>query len=362
MTDAVFYRHNSCNLRCKHCGVGDDLLRKRQPLELEETKSVLRNIQRSGVNTLTILGGEPFFDPILNDILSFAEEIGLGLALNTNLTYDADFVELCSYKSLKSLIVSVDGATSEIHDKIRGSGSFEKTIKNIEAYNLSRQRKDGALQRLEISFVLNGVNAQSALDIVKLCSELEADVLHFNPVHFTGFASRNAESLSREKEKRRIAIEAIILYKFTTKSKLNIALNIPPRIANYMGKKYGISDFPYNEACGGCSVYTYVDMHGNNLPCPAMAYEESRSPEMNRKIPEINLARGIIDAQSTSIFRDFEKKRISKELLAHMKPCSSCKFQSQCSPCVSDLYRGKSNGGVEVCSLFLDTDPLDVPF
>lgn len=357
MPDAVFYRQNKCNLRCKHCGVGDDLLRKRSSLSLEETQSVLNNLKKNGTDVVTILGGEPFLDPQLRQILDYAESIGLGIALNTNLTQDADFELICKYRSLRSIIVSIDGHNAKTHDSIRGRGSFERAVDNLGSYNKFRRKIDWDYQKLEVSFVLNGMNADGAEEIFSFCIEKEVDVLHFNPVHIVGFAEKNSAQMAENVELRRRALEHAILFKYLFKGKLDIAMNIPPKVANYMKEKYGFESMPFSDACGGCSIYSYVDMHGNNLPCPAMAFEESQNASLDRKVDGINLAGGPTDSQQEAIFTDFEFRRVEKSLLSQMEPCNRCSFRSKCSPCVSDLYRGKAHGVVEICKMFEGIKP-----
>jgi len=354
MTSAVFYRQNNCNLRCKHCGVGPDLLSHREPLGFDETRLVLDNLKRRGINVVTLVGGEPFLDPDIFKILDHAEEIGLRISINTNLTLKIDFERLISYRSLSSVVVSVDSAHREIHDKLRGTGSYDRTVDNIWLFNAARTKRSGAQPRLEISFVLSDVNASSASDIFSFARRVNAQAVFYNLAHPIGFSKRNAKLLMSTKASRRLAYEQAVLHKLLYSQELEVQINVPPRFAEHMSNKYGVAVPASPSACGGVSVYEYVDLHGNSMPCPAIAFEESRNPIMNSKIPQLSLAVQTQAPLSTEMFEKFEIERKAGTLQDRMRPCSDCRFRTDCRPCTSDIIRGEAHGVAQVCDLLDD--------
>lgn len=359
MTSAVFYRQNNCNLRCKHCGVGPDLLADREPLCLDETRLVLDNLKRRNISVVTLVGGEPFLDPDIFKILDHAEGIGLRISINTNLTTKIDFEKLVSYGSLSSVVVSVDSAHKEIHDKLRGTGSYDRTVDNIGLFNAARKRRQDGHPRLEISFVLSDVNASSASDIFSFARRVNAQAVFYNLAHPIGFAKRNAKLLMSSKASRRLAYEQAVLHKLLYSQDLEVQINVPPRFAEHMSKKYSVTVPASPSACGGVSVYEYVDLHGNSLPCPAMAFEESRNAQMNTKIPQLSLAVPTQAPLSTELFEKFESDRRAGTLQDFMRPCSDCRFRAVCRPCTSDIIRGEPLGIAQVCDL-LDDAPKSI--
>ena len=352
MSSAVFYRTNQCNLRCMHCGVGHDLVKRRPHLGIEEVTQVLANLSRSGIRSITLLGGEPFLDPLLFEILSAASDFNINVALNTNLTVSADFDRLVNLSALSSLIVSIDGATAETHDRIRGRGSFERMMRNVKKYNLARHSLNGSSKGLEVSFVLNAMNANNVSEVFKLCERYSVDTLHVTPVQFTGYAKRNEAALSGESALRRSAVEQTILYKFLNNHGINVKIDVTPRIADFMEMKFGVRVPATGAACPGVDTYSYVDMFGNHLPCPAMAFEASQSEYSNRNMNDLNISQKEFVAMESGVFHEFEKLRQQRTYSRSMYPCKSCKYIDQCNPCVADIYRGEKKGAVEICKLF----------
>lgn len=89
---------NRCNMRCRHCAVGESLAMAdppRQPLEL----LYQRLAEVEGLTTLSITGGEPSeswttLREYVLPLLRWAKERGLRTQINTNLTYELERYEL----------------------------------------------------------------------------------------------------------------------------------------------------------------------------------------------------------------------------------------------------------------------------
>ncbi|MCM8774309.1 MAG: radical SAM protein [Candidatus Omnitrophica bacterium] len=138
---------DECNLRCKMCGVW---MRKKirdkddnKHLEYREFINILNEIKWwGGVQYIAFdTIGEPFLNPSFIKLVRYANKLGFktntvtnGTLINESLAKDIIF------SGLNSLLVSLDGPTAAIHDKIRGvRGSFDKVIKSI--YYIHRLQK-----------------------------------------------------------------------------------------------------------------------------------------------------------------------------------------------------------------------------
>jgi MoaA/NifB/PqqE/SkfB family radical SAM enzyme len=58
MRSVTIYTTSSCNLRCKHCGVGSDQYKPRTQQTTDELKQIIKNLANGGTKWITILGGE----------------------------------------------------------------------------------------------------------------------------------------------------------------------------------------------------------------------------------------------------------------------------------------------------------------
>jgi len=124
--ELVLYITEDCNLRCKHCFVSAG--KNNITLTLNKVKDYLyeySTLKPEGKVLLT--GGEPFLHPDINQIVEFGYKSKLKISINTNGTL-LNREWLYRYgKMLHGLQISIDGFTPDVHDSIRGKGSFEKS-------------------------------------------------------------------------------------------------------------------------------------------------------------------------------------------------------------------------------------------
>ncbi len=128
------YVTDICNLRCAHCWITPHWTLS-SPLPRISAELYSRAIASAfplGLKMVKLTGGEPLLHPEWRQIVQFAVEQGVKVALETNGTLldeeDAKF--LTKYNVRVS--VSLDGAKPSTHDKFRGvKGSFEATKRAI---------------------------------------------------------------------------------------------------------------------------------------------------------------------------------------------------------------------------------------
>lgn len=77
------YITEACQLRCRHCYMGDRLHRALR-MPYDEVLDVLRYWRRLGGSKLTILGGEPTVHPRYADIVRAASSIGYEHVITTS--------------------------------------------------------------------------------------------------------------------------------------------------------------------------------------------------------------------------------------------------------------------------------------
>jgi mycofactocin radical SAM maturase len=121
-----------CNLRCAHClsdsGIAaPDELSARQCLILVDELTALKVFQ------VNIGGGEPFIRKDFLDLLSYAHAKGLVTCVSTNGTViDDDLAKRLAKLKMLYLQVSLDGATEDVNDHIRGKGTYNKILGAID--------------------------------------------------------------------------------------------------------------------------------------------------------------------------------------------------------------------------------------
>ncbi len=117
-----------CNLNCIHCGSSAG--RKRgDELTTAEAESLCHGLKKAGCLGITVMGGEPLLRKDFWHIASLIRELGMDLTVITNGTvYDRETFSKLKLLNPRTVAVSLDAATPELHDQIRDrKGAFEKT-------------------------------------------------------------------------------------------------------------------------------------------------------------------------------------------------------------------------------------------
>lgn len=120
---------NACNLRCITCFKGAGRSYRRE-MPLGMLQRVMREVKDLGAGYIVISGGEPFIRRDILDILALTNEVELKVLLITNGTFiDERIAKRLGEIRPRIVQVSLDGSCPEVNDRIRGAGSFEKTIR-----------------------------------------------------------------------------------------------------------------------------------------------------------------------------------------------------------------------------------------
>src|SRR6202011_2135545 len=122
----------ACNLACVHCLSSSG---RRDPRELStaECKSVIDELQRMQVFYVNVGGGEPTVRPDFWELLDYAVAGGVGVKFSTNgLRLDAERAQRLAATDYVDVQVSLDGASREINDAVRGDGSYFMALRAME--------------------------------------------------------------------------------------------------------------------------------------------------------------------------------------------------------------------------------------
>lgn len=121
-----------CNLRCAHCFQPDD--RHYPALRTDEIIRLGDDLITMGVFAVFLSGGEPLLNPDWSTIGEHFVSRGLAVGLSTNGTRITPEVarKIKDVGLYKALQVSLDGSTPAVHDPIRGSGSYDMTMKGLD--------------------------------------------------------------------------------------------------------------------------------------------------------------------------------------------------------------------------------------
>jgi len=127
---------NRCNLRCNHCYQDAGPARnERRTAELttEERLRVLDELAESNIPTVFFSGGEPLMEPDFWQVAQYAREKGFYFSIATNGTlFNKENARRAAELTPGYVAASLDAATPEVHDQIRGvQGMWKRTVEGI---------------------------------------------------------------------------------------------------------------------------------------------------------------------------------------------------------------------------------------
>jgi MoaA/NifB/PqqE/SkfB family radical SAM enzyme len=170
-----------CNCRCQMCQRWQDP--RREELSLDEYRSLAATLDRMGAHQVSVAGGEPLVREDVFDIIRAFSSRGMSVNLCTNgLLLDRLHEAVCQ-SAPTCVTVSLDGATAESHDRIRGrEGAYARTEKGVLAI-LRHPR--GRRPIVRVRMTVNNLNQREIGAFYRRWKDVADDVL-LQPVHDCG--------------------------------------------------------------------------------------------------------------------------------------------------------------------------------
>jgi mycofactocin radical SAM maturase len=121
-----------CNLKCIHC-LSASSVESANELNLNDCKSIVDRLADLKVFEINFGGGEPLLKNYFLPLLQYIHEKGIVTCISTNGTaLTGEAIDYFTGNPLVNIQVSLDGATPEVNDAIRGRGTFNKIIAGIQ--------------------------------------------------------------------------------------------------------------------------------------------------------------------------------------------------------------------------------------
>src|ERR1700761_8916770 len=142
----------ACNLACVHCLSSSG---RRDPRELTtaEAESVIDELERMQVFYVNIGGGEPTVRPDFWHLVDYATAHHVGVKFSTNgVRLTPEVATRLAGSDYVDVQISLDGATAEVNDHVRGAGSYDTALKAMQNLN------DAGFTGFKISVVVTREN------------------------------------------------------------------------------------------------------------------------------------------------------------------------------------------------------------
>jgi mycofactocin radical SAM maturase len=254
----------ACNLECAHCLSSSG---RRDPRELttDQCKAVIDELQRMQVFYINVGGGEPTIRPDFWELLQYAIDHQVGVKFSTNgarLTPErAAFLAGPSMQGYVDVQISLDGATAEVNDRVRGPGSYDMAVAALE--NL----RDAGFTDAKISVVCTRENI-GQLDEFKALADAYGATLRLTRLRPSGRGADVWDELHPLPEQQRELYDWLMAHGegvLTGDSFFHLAA---------FGPADGSGALPGLNLCGAGRVVCLIDPVGDVYACPFAIHDE----------------------------------------------------------------------------------------
>jgi Fe-coproporphyrin III synthase len=243
--------NNVCNLHCTHCYWW--LNRKEeQDNSVENWRKIIRDVlNKQHIFVTTLVGGEPTLRPDILEV--FCEMMPQRVCVVTNGTFP-----LKRYDGLYFYWISLDG-TEQVHDSIRGKGTYEKTKKNIMDYIAGPPRRNKpAYKDIWITMTINSLNYRAVEDLTE---EWKGVVNKIGFQFHTPFVKGDPLTFPFGEERNKVVDKIIELKKRYP----NYVINSEKQISLMKGNWGGIGTTPVQ--CPSWAILSLDHMGRTKQPC-----------------------------------------------------------------------------------------------
>ncbi|MFW0788882.1 mycofactocin radical SAM maturase [Gordonia sp. CPCC 205333] len=250
----------ACNLSCVHCLSSSG---KRDPRELstDQCKAIIDELQRMQVFYVNIGGGEPTVRPDFWELVDYATSHQVGVKFSTNgLRIDQKVAQRLAESDYVDVQISLDGATAEVNDAVRGRGSFDMAVRALE--NL----RDAGFKDAKISVVMTRHNVDQ-LDEFKALADRYNATLRITRLRPSGRGADVWDDLHPRPEQQRILYEWLVAHGdrvLTGDSFFHLSA--------FSGASGG-GALPGLNLCGAGRVVCLIDPVGDVYACPFAIHE-----------------------------------------------------------------------------------------
>jgi mycofactocin biosynthetic radical S-adenosylmethionine protein MftC len=246
----------ACNLACIHCLSSSG---RRDPRELttDECKAVIDTLERMQVFYVNIGGGEPTVRPDFWELVDYATAHHVGVKFSTNgIKIDPAAARRLAASDYVDVQISLDGATAEVNDAVRGAGSFATAVRAI------RHLQAAGFRGFKISVVITRHNA-GQLDQLKALADSCGAQLRLTRLRPSGRGADSWHELHPTAAQQRQLYDWLVAH-----GEQVLTGDSFFHLAPYGGPLPGLG------LCGAGRVVCLIDPVGDVYACPFAIHEE----------------------------------------------------------------------------------------
>jgi len=246
----------ACNLACVHCLSSSG---RRDPRELTtaECRSVIDTLERMQVFYVNIGGGEPTVRPDFWELVDYAIAHHVGVKFSTNgIKIDPGVARRLAASDYVDVQISLDGATAEVNDAVRGAGSYATAIRAM------RHLMAAGFEGFKLSVVMTRHNV-GQLDQLKALADAYGAQLRLTRLRPSGRGADSWPELHLTAGQQRQLYDWLVAH-----GEQVLTGDSFFHLAPYGGPLPGLN------LCGAGRVVCLIDPVGDVYACPFAIHEE----------------------------------------------------------------------------------------
>lgn len=289
-----------CNLECAHC-LSSSGRRNPEELSTSQCESIIDELQRMQVFYVNIGGGEPTIRPDFWHLLDYAVAQQVGVKFSTNGSQiTPDRARRLAQSDYVDVQVSLDGATADVNDEVRGPGSYAMAIEALA--NLSA----AGFRDTKISVVCTRTNIDQ-LDAFKELADQYGATLRLTRLRPSGRGADVWDSLHPLPQQQRT------LYDWLLANGSRVLTGDSFFHLSAFGQAV-----PGLNLCGAGRVVCLIDPLGDVYACPFAIHESFRAGNV------------VTDGGFEVVWRSSSLFAELREPAAEDTPCRSCPSYDSC--------------------------------
>ena len=161
---------NICNLSCPLCLNSEIENNEKKHLKFDEFKFIVDKFDNNLSLFLTKFG-EPFLNPNIFKIIRYAKYKGHRTTLSSNLLLKKKLLDEIVKSGLDSIVLSIDGISSESYSKYRIKSNFKSVYENMLILNEIKRKNNLSTPIIRWQFLVNKYNVnevEKAKEIAKV--------------------------------------------------------------------------------------------------------------------------------------------------------------------------------------------------
>jgi len=251
----------ACNLACVHCLSASGQHDPRE-LNTEQAKAIIDELRDIQVFYINIGGGEPMLRRDFFEILEYSINNGIGVKFSTN----GRFINKKAAERLTTLDnldiqISLDGATADVNDAVRGKGSYAMAIQAMD--NL----KEAGFGQFKISVVITRHNVDQ-LDEFKAIADSYGAQLRITRLRPSGRGADTWNELHPTNAQQRQIFNWLLQH----------GENVLTGDSFFHLNAFGDGEtLPGLNMCGAGRIVCLIDPIGDVYACPFVIHDEFKA-------------------------------------------------------------------------------------